>query len=224
MGSPQASMGMAETETQEMNLVFVHGIADGIENGWERNWFAMVRPHLRREIESINFFGISWERIHESRYDPTQSSRRNLLQDLGALTNPEVHLHIEARLKSIEDSIEATWIIAHSLGTALTYQALESLRIQKSPLRVQKFVTVGSPLWIPYSWITRKLTALNILMPRAKPLLNVRGWWNLAGRYDPIAGFGFRGLPPALNKRCWSRHPFEHYAQTKEFRKILEMP
>lgn len=207
-----------------MNLIFVHGIADHLDPEWAQRWYSLVQPHIRKSVNSLSYQGISWEDIHESRYDATSSSRQNLLQDLAAIHNPAVHIHIVDRLKLVENSIEATWVIAHSLGSVLAYQALESLRIQKSPLRVQKFVTVGSPLWIPYSWVVRKLTALNILMPRAKPLSNVRGWWNLAGRYDPIAGFGLRGLPPSLNKRCWSRHPFEHYAQTKEFRKILEMP
>ncbi len=206
-----------------MILVIVHGISSGLDDDWSNRWLSMIRPHVNASV--IDVMAISWERVHESSYDPARSNRENLLQDLGALTNSAVLNHLTDRLRALEHTESTVWIIAHSLGSALAYQALDWLQLQGSPLFVRRFITIGSPLWIPYSRTIRYLSFLNVAMARARKLVNVHHWFNLAGRFDPIAGCGLVRLPMAhYNFRCWCRHPFEHYAEKREFRKILEMP
>jgi len=203
-----------------MILVLVHGISDDRDEVWSRRWLAMMRPMIDASI--VDTLAISWEKIHESRYNPARSHRENLLRDLGALTNPQVQRHLQDQLRSLEGSNSTIWIIAHSLGSALVYQALDWFQFGQSELYVQRLITIGCPLWIPYSRITRRLTSLNVVMPRAVPLTNVGRWTNVAGRLDCVAGFGIVELPTTdEHVRCWSSHSVECYAKTRQFREVL---
>jgi len=203
-----------------MILVLIHGISDDRDEAWSRRWLAMMRPCI--DATEIDVVAISWEKLHESRYNPARSHRENLLRDLGAMTNPQVQRHLQDQLKPLEHSDSTIWIVAHSLGSALAYQALDWFQYGRSQLYVQRFITIGCPLWIPYSRITRRLTSLNVVMPRSVPLMNVGRWINVAGYLDCVAGFGIVKLPTAdQHVRCWSSHSVECYARARQFREVL---
>ena len=200
-----------------MILVFIHGISDDRDAAWAGRWRVMIRPLIDADV--VDVVSVSWEKIHETKYNSARSHRENLLQDLGALTNQQVHAHLHQKLQALENKDQPIWIVAHSLGSALAYQALDYLQYGRAPgLFVERLITVGCPLWIPYSRITKRLTSLNVVMPLSSKLTNVGHWVNVAGRIDPVAGFGIVKIPPAdRHITCLSSHSMRCYVGTEGF-------
>jgi pimeloyl-ACP methyl ester carboxylesterase len=82
------------------------------------------------------------------------------------------------------------YVVAHSWGTLLMYDALGDLAAQGSPIRVDKFVTLGSPL-VPRPWWV-KLFAISeehfqgLERKVAKPA-NVKTWINFWAKHDQFS-------------------------------------
>lgn len=90
------------------------------------------------------------------------------------------------------DGCDSIQIVAHSLGTVVTYHALSGLRfdpdrddagaIRAAAAKVRRLYTIGSPLEkIRFFWPR--------LVPEAPPLaaMNLQ-WDNFVSRFDPVAG------------------------------------
>lgn len=204
-----------------MRLVLVHGISNDRPKYWAWDWSRSLRGLLTEQPSEV--VCISWESVHEADYAPARSARQNLLQDLGVTTNTRVLSYFEDKLRPLADSDEPVWIIAHSLGCALTYQALNYLQYARCPdLWISRLITIGSPLWLPYSRIVRRVVSLNAAMPRASKLVNVGQWIDIQGQLDAVAGFGLVKMPAATRRlHCWSHHSFGSYARSGAFRASL---
>jgi hypothetical protein len=83
------------------------------------------------------------------------------------------------------------YVIAHSWGTLLIYDALEELAKEGSPVRVDKFVTMGSPLAPSPWWVKRfvkteehyqRLEQQKIVKPA-----NVKTWINFWAKRDQFS-------------------------------------
>lgn len=215
-----------------MRIIMIHGISNDRPKSWADDWEKAIEAIIPGQVDE--YHPIYWEEIHSRRYDPAQSARQNYLQDLGALTNQAVMGHLVDELSKFLNCEHQgrQFIIAHSLGSALAYQALDRIQIREPNVFFHRFITVGSPLWIPFSWTVKRLALLNIVMAPPGKLVNLREWCNIQGRCDVVAGFGLVPVKPAsVNWKCWSggwklwkSHSFESYAKTHAFREALTKP
>lgn len=74
-------------------------------------------------------------------------------------------------------------IIAHSMGSIIAYDALRELGQTETQLRVENFITIGSPLGLPT--VAMKIhKEWNMLRT---PSVVAKRWINLADRRDPVA-------------------------------------
>jgi pimeloyl-ACP methyl ester carboxylesterase len=82
------------------------------------------------------------------------------------------------------------YVVCHSWGTLLTFETLESLSQEGSPIRVEKLVTLGSPL-VPSQWWVKLFVKLeehfqglqeNVVKPA-----NVKVWFNFWAQRDPFS-------------------------------------
>jgi pimeloyl-ACP methyl ester carboxylesterase len=79
------------------------------------------------------------------------------------------------------------YVVAHSWGSLLVYETLEDLAKSGSPVRVDKFVTLGSPL-VPSRWLLKLFVELeehyqDLEKNVAKPA-NVKTWINFWAQHD----------------------------------------
>jgi len=82
------------------------------------------------------------------------------------------------------------YVVAHSWGTLLMYEALEGLAKDGSPIRVDKFVTMGSPL-VPSQWWVKLFVKLEehfqgMEQKVVKPA-NVKTWVNFWAKRDAFS-------------------------------------
>jgi len=102
------------------------------------------------------------------------------------------------------------YIVAHSWGTLLSYTMLKSLMQASSPIHLDRFVTVGSPLVPSTTWVDALVSAGILYEGLAyyiDPLTNVGPWINLLAKRDPFAS-----VVPAANKNIQvdaSADPYE---------------
>ena len=73
-------------------------------------------------------------------------------------------------------------LVAHSMGSIVAYDVLRDLGRVEPDLVVEHFVTLGSPLGMPY--VLKNIRTEN---PSARTPSMVRRWSNLADRRDPVA-------------------------------------
>ncbi len=82
------------------------------------------------------------------------------------------------------------YIVAHSWGTVLMHDVLQRLEKEHSPVQVDRFVTMGSPL-VPQAWFVRLFKDIeNIkegLQRRVSKPKNVKCWVNLWASLDPYS-------------------------------------
>lgn len=82
----------------------------------------------------------------------------------------------------LENSEKRIMLIAHSMGSIVAYDVLRLLGRSRPMLRVDHFVTIGSPLGLPH--VKYKIWQDN---DRVRTPSIVRRWTNLADRRDPVA-------------------------------------
>jgi len=82
------------------------------------------------------------------------------------------------------------YIVAHSWGSVLTYSVLNRMVARKSPVQIQKFVTMGSPLRPSAFWMKAAvdvgLASMGLDLKVRKPE-NVKSWVNLWALRDRIS-------------------------------------
>lgn len=82
------------------------------------------------------------------------------------------------------------YIVSHSWGTMLAYDILTDMAAKGSPVRIHKFVTMGSPL-VPSSWWLRAFDGMQQpsgnFAERVKKPSNVRYWVNFWAAGDSIS-------------------------------------
>lgn len=77
-------------------------------------------------------------------------------------------------------------VIAHSMGSIIAYNVLRDLGQRHPTLKVAEFVTVGSPLGLPY--VKGKIVEERTYDPKVRtPSCVTRSWINYADKKDPIA-------------------------------------
>jgi hypothetical protein len=83
------------------------------------------------------------------------------------------------------------YVVAHSWGTLLIYEALDGLAKEGSPVHVDKFITMGSPL-VPSPWWVKRFVKTEEhsqkleLQEVAKPA-NVKTWFNYWAKRDEFS-------------------------------------
>lgn len=77
-------------------------------------------------------------------------------------TLPELQALITEVYDSYKDSGRPVYILAHSWGSVLSHTALHRVARARPDVRVEKFITAGSPL-VPGNWVTRIFVKLEAL-------------------------------------------------------------
>jgi hypothetical protein len=101
-----------------------------------------------------------------------------LQQAYAYLKRPGVGGEIDAIVRPVLD-IGPAIIVGHSLGTVLTFKLLRQLALEKRPIKVPLFVTVGSPLTL--------MAVQEALGPEFKVPDGVERWLNAVDSNDFIA-------------------------------------
>lgn len=107
------------------------------------------------------------------------------LQDLGAYYNDaEQREALKSRLVLAINRHRGKRImlVAHSMGTIISYDVLRELGREDAAFRVDHFVTLGSPLGMPPVWAKARASGQDPRTPSA-----VARWTNYADRRDPVA-------------------------------------
>lgn len=77
-------------------------------------------------------------------------------------------------------------LIAHSMGTIISYNVLRDLGREAEPVPIRRFVTIGSPLGLPY--VKGRIIDERDYDPRVRcPSVVTERWVNFADRRDPVA-------------------------------------
>ena len=88
--------------------------------------------------------------------------------------------HLINELK--DHSEKRIMLISHSMGTIIAYDALSRLAEDRNKLVIDHFITMGSPLGLPF--ITKQIPQKK----RGKPAVpdNIKKWTNFADQRDPV--------------------------------------
>ncbi len=121
------------------------------------------------------------------------SEQGNVPEDLRGVYRDILDRFYDQLARAHGDGCQSIQIIAHSLGTVVTYHALRGLRFGESPRddretiveasgRVEHLYTIGSPL-----------EKIRFFWPRLRPENNLAGerdiaWDNFVSYFDPVAG------------------------------------
>ena len=77
-------------------------------------------------------------------------------------------------------------MVAHSMGTIISYDVLRNLGRTKQGMEVPHFVTIGSPLGLPL--VKAKIIQDRKYSPQVRtPSIVTKSWANYADRKDPVA-------------------------------------
>lgn len=107
--------------------------------------------------------------------------------DESAAALPLVRHEIRKIFASAKLQGRPVYLVAHSWGTMLAHTALNQLAVSDPEVRIEKFITLGSPL-VPASWwmeifVNAEVNAGQLQQYVAKPA-NVAYWVNLWARND----------------------------------------
>lgn len=119
--------------------------------------------------------------------DPiTQAVLNRKLTDLGTYyENAATRCDLRDMIKKavIDNQHRRITIIAHSMGSIISYDALRELGQVGAQAKVENFITIGSPLGLP-TVVTKIRKEWNMLRT---PSVVAKRWINFADRRDPVA-------------------------------------
>ncbi len=97
---------------------------------------------------------------------------------------PKIRNELRGRLRQaiLDNRDKRLMVVAHSMGTIIAYDVLRELGRSDATLSVEHFVTIGSPLGLPY--VKYKIMEES---PLVRTPSIVKQWSNLADRRDPVA-------------------------------------
>ncbi|RLJ15691.1 hypothetical protein DJ030_17595 [bacterium endosymbiont of Escarpia laminata] len=107
------------------------------------------------------------------------------LQDLHKYyTDSELREELRKRLKNVilDNKGDRIMLVAHSMGTIIAYDVLRQLGKEDPNIKIDHFVTIGSPLGLPH--VKYKISEES---PLVRTPSIVKKWTNLADRRDPVA-------------------------------------
>lgn len=170
-GARQGDDGLAELDDFEAELVSewltAAGVPEAISQGRATRW---IRD------------GLDWLSRHRASAAIAEHLVAKFFREVGTYLDPaapERRLATQASVLATIKSESPTVVVAHSLGSVVTYEALWSA----PEIEVETLITLGSPLALPVFF--ERLAPAEALS-RSKPP-NVRTWLNFADVGDVIA-------------------------------------
>lgn len=94
----------------------------------------------------------------------------------------EIRQRLSEMLRAAHDDGRRIMLIAHSMGSIIAFEVLSAMQREVADLRVQHFVTVGSPLGLHEVKERIRGEGLSLRVPEA-----VERWTNFADRKDVVA-------------------------------------
>lgn len=126
---------------------------------------------LEKKLKDLAFYYDDKRKIKNRNKKPEQA--RKVLQ--AELTNALV-----------EEKKNVIMLIAHSMGTIITYDVLRNLGRTKQGVKVSHLVTIGSPLGLPL--VKAKIIQDRKYSPQVRtPSIVTKSWKNYSDRKDPVA-------------------------------------
>ncbi|RDH87732.1 MAG: hypothetical protein DIZ78_04065 [endosymbiont of Escarpia spicata] len=158
-----------------------HKAEDGTLKRYDDGWLDIVRA----KASSIN--GKIWDSAKEL-FGIDKIADKVLekkLQDLHKYyTDSELREELRKRLKTVilDNRGDRIMLVAHSMGTIIAYDVLRQLGKEDPNIKIDHFVTIGSPLGLPH--VKYKISEES---PLVRTPSIVKKWTNLADRRDPVA-------------------------------------
>ena len=126
---------------------------------------------LARKLKDLDFY-----------YD----EQRQIANRTGELKQAREVLQDELASILLAHKADDIMLIAHSMGSIISYDVLRNLGNPDQGLRVSHFVTVGSPLGLPYVKLRVMQERTYDPVVRTPTIVN-KSWINFADRKDPVA-------------------------------------
>jgi hypothetical protein len=115
-------------------------------------------------------------------YDPT----RQIKNRAGQPESARKVLDDELSTALVAEKGNQIMLIAHSMGSIITYNVLRDLGRSGAGITIDRLVTIGSPLGLPY--VKGKIKQERSYDPRVRtPTIVTGSWKNFADRRDPVA-------------------------------------
>jgi len=143
---------------------FISDIADNPVD-WAKQWMKMTRLADKFLAEVFEDLARYYAR-DDYRAEVRQRLRERILKH--ALDGDNPHKRI--------------MVIAHSMGSIVAYDVLRDLGRDHPGIRINHFITIGSPLGLPH--VKHRIEEEH---GKARTPTNVLRWTNMAERYDPVA-------------------------------------
>jgi hypothetical protein len=150
---------------------------------------AAARKVLDSFADPIDWVGgappLDWIRRHTGLDDAGAALMQKRLVDLGTYYREKDKRDLLRRRlfdALVKHKDKRIMVVAHSMGSIVAYDVLRDIGRQLPDLIVDHFVTLGSPLGMPY--VVRHIRDES---PAVRTPSVVRRWTNLADRRDPVA-------------------------------------
>ena len=174
------------TGSRPISVIAIHGISTELEPNWWMPWEDVVRESIRCQQgyvrdgkfdpQPVFVRAVDWETTsnHVQRRPGWVS---DLIGDIAAIYSPQVNLLVSSAIARVHERGDRVWVLGHSLGSVLAYQACMQATAQK--IKVERLITFGSPIWhLEYFGLIPVVG-----LPRS-----VARWHNVLGRWDPVCG------------------------------------
>ena len=148
---------------------------------YSQGWLETLKDNITGELGNAvdvfkQTFGV--EKVAERVLDKK-------LSDLSRYYNkPEIRNELRNRLTKaiVNHRGKHLMVVAHSMGSIIAYDVLRILGKQDASLKVDHFITIGSPLGIPHVKLKIANENASVRTPSC-----VSKWTNFADRLDPVA-------------------------------------
>jgi Lecithin:cholesterol acyltransferase len=134
---------------------------------------------------AVSARSVDWVRRHTGVDDIGLAFLQVRLVDLGTYYgNPEKRALLRQQLADtlVRHDGKRIMLVAHSMGSIVAYDVLRDLGRTHPETTISHFVTMGSPLGMPYVLDRIRRENASVRTPSI-----VRRWSNLADRHDPVA-------------------------------------
>lgn len=157
--------------------------ADGPLQQYKEGWLDTARIFLGDAVGDA----IQWTKETFNIYKLADEVLERKLPDLNAYyQNPELNKLLKKELSDAlleeRDKPRRIMLIAHSMGTIISYDVLRELGRANPGFFVDHWITIGSPLGLPHVMVKIAQSHKLLRTPSV-----VRKWTNFSDRLDPVA-------------------------------------
>jgi len=153
----------------------------GTIKSYKEGWLEKLKDSITQEVgKAVDVFKQTFgiEKIAEKVLDKKLSDLYRYYEE------PAIRNELRSRLKETikRNRNKRIMIVAHSMGTIIAYDTLRIMGAEDASLKIDHFVTIGSPLGLPHVKLRIAEENSAIRTPSC-----VQKWTNFSDRLDPVA-------------------------------------